>query len=58
MGRGVFSGESQPIIVDVDNLIGVVDDPDEAAMIEGFFHSPCKPGLARAAEPMNRSVAL
>ena len=50
MGRGIFSGESQPSVVDVDQLIGGVDGPDEAALIGAVFHSPCIAVMARAAK--------
>jgi hypothetical protein len=51
LGRGVFPGERQPNIVDADNLIGVVDGPDEAALIEGFCHSPTNPVSRRLHNP-------
>ena len=45
-GATIFLGESQPIVIDLDNLIGAVDRPHEAAMIGGFFRRPslCEAG--------------
>jgi hypothetical protein len=57
LGRGIFSGESQPIVVDVDQPIGGVDDPDEAALIDGFFHSPGNAVMVGTAKSMHRPAA-
>jgi hypothetical protein len=57
LGRGIFPGESQPVVIDVDDLIDGVDDPDEAARIEGLCHSSRNPWMGRGAKAMHRAAA-